>query len=280
MGGKYKLKRLKDGLDFFLDESSLLVGRSDSCDIQVMEGYPSREHARILERNGKVLVQDLHSTNGTFVNNKRIEIEAVLSLGDVVKFGDEIFSVQSQSAPEATVLMRSLGTHANASATVIEDDDEDDPDADSTSILEIYSLPAGWGDSGGFGDQVGKLDDKKRKAIDKYIEKASQSMKGQLGIFLILFSDDNPPVFKSLVVKDDKTSWSFGRSQECDIVFDNPCVSKHHANIRYAGEGWTLHDNGSTNGITVAANKQQTLQLSDDLLFEISSVEVLVRFLR
>ncbi len=279
MSGTFKLQRLKDGQDFMIDEVSLLMGRSELCDIKVTEGYPSREHARIAERGGKLKVQDLHSTNGTFVNNKQIEVEAELEIGDVLKIGEEVFTVQSQVEPEATILMRSLGSTHNVSATVIEDDDEDDPDDDATAMLEVYAMPPGWAESSEISNQVGKLDDKKRAAIDKYVEKFSAAMKGKSGIFLILFSDEDPPIFKHVVMDAGKTEWVFGRSDSCDIEFNNPCVSKEHATLKFVGgEGWYLEDNKSKNGISVDGNRQQKIKLSDNLVFEISSVDVLVRF--
>ena len=64
------------------------IGRGDECDIIVADDTSvSRNHAR-LDRDGDdwVLV-DLGSTNGTFVNGKRIS-EAKLSAGDVVEIGD------------------------------------------------------------------------------------------------------------------------------------------------------------------------------------------------
>ncbi len=280
MSSNFKLKRISDGKEYELSETSILVGRSESCDIQITEGHPSREHARVAERDGAVLVQDLHSTNGTFVNNQKIATSAVLSVGDVVKFGDESFSVQSLTEPEATVLMRSLGAKGVMNASVI-DDDEDEDDEDSTSILEVYSMPPGWDDSApGFASEVGKLDERKKNAIDRYIEKFSQSLKGKKGLFLIFFSDDNPPVFKSVIIKDDKNAWSFGRSEECDICFDNPCISKYHADISVSSSGWAIEDKDSTNGISHEGVQSKTLQLVDDMVIEISVVEVLVRFIK
>lgn len=276
MSAKFKIKRISDGEEFEIGEIALLVGRSESCDIQVKEGFPSREHARLAERDGGVLVQDLHSTNGTFVNNKQIEESVILKPGDVVKFGDETFSIQSTEAPEATVMMRSLGVGSNMSATVI-DEDEDEEDEDSTSILEVYALPQGWDDGSNFKDQVGKLDDKKRAAIDAYIARFSKSLKGKNGIFLIFFRESNPPEFKTIVVMADRKEWTFGRSKECDVSFDDPCISKHHANISRKDGQWVITDNNSKNGLTQGGKTVQSLVLKDNETFEISTVEVLMR---
>jgi len=42
-----------------------------------------------------------------------------------------------------------------------------------------------------------------------------------------------------------------GRSRDCDIVLDDANVSRHHAEIRPGGEGWTIADMGSTNGVVI-----------------------------
>ena len=42
-----------------------------------------------------------------------------------------------------------------------------------------------------------------------------------------------------------------GRSRDCDIVLGDANVSRHHAEIRPAGDGWTIADLGSTNGVLV-----------------------------
>ncbi len=280
MSSNFKLKRISDGEEFDLSETSLLVGRSDSCDIQVMEGHPSREHARVMERNGSVLVQDLHSTNGTFVNNKRIEVDAVLQLGDVVKFGDEAFSVQSLTAPEATVMMRSLGVGAGQSAMVIDDDEDDEDDEDSTSLLEMYAMPPGWDDGASFKGVIGKLDEKKKGAINRYIEKFNRELKGRVGIFLIFFSEDNLPIFKSVLVTPGKQSWTFGRSEDRDVCITDPCVSKHHADIHYKNGQWSIVDNNSKNGLVAKGMKASEIPLEDNATFEISSLEVLVSFVK
>lgn len=44
---------------------------------------------------------------------------------------------------------------------------------------------------------------------------------------------------------------TIGRSRDCDVVIDDAGVSRHHAAVRPDGEGWTIEDLGSTNGVSV-----------------------------
>jgi len=62
------------------------IGRSPDCDIFLDDVTVSRNHANLIERDGKYLVEDQGSLNGTFVNRKRID-SAVLEEGDEVQIG-------------------------------------------------------------------------------------------------------------------------------------------------------------------------------------------------
>ena len=65
-----------------------LVGRKDSSDLSLRSQMISQRHARLFERGGKLWVDDLGSTNGTFVNGKQVDGEHELREGDVIQFAD------------------------------------------------------------------------------------------------------------------------------------------------------------------------------------------------
>ena len=77
------------GAEFELDRVDVTIGRGAQSDIAV-EGdeFASARHARIEPRPDGVWVQDLGSTNGTFVNGVRIEQRRRLEPGDVVRVGE------------------------------------------------------------------------------------------------------------------------------------------------------------------------------------------------
>jgi pSer/pThr/pTyr-binding forkhead associated (FHA) protein len=70
-----------------LREGSLLVGRLPECDVMIDDGLVSRMHARISVRDNAVVVEDLHSTNGVYVNGTRITHSALLREGDRLLIG-------------------------------------------------------------------------------------------------------------------------------------------------------------------------------------------------
>lgn len=73
----------------------LTIGRSDQCQVRV-EGdtYVSSVHARIFARDSSYMVEDLGSTNGTYLNRRRITAPAELQRGDRVKVGKTVLEMR------------------------------------------------------------------------------------------------------------------------------------------------------------------------------------------
>ena len=65
---------------------STLIGRSDECEIKLVDGHPSRRHARITIDADGVQIEDLDSANGTFVNGERVQGSRRVAPGDSVRF--------------------------------------------------------------------------------------------------------------------------------------------------------------------------------------------------
>ena len=81
---------------FVLDRSLATLGRSVQCDFVVSDSTVSRKHAEINIRGCELYVTDLHSRNGTFVENQRIQTSPILH-GQVVRFGSIAFVVTRKS---------------------------------------------------------------------------------------------------------------------------------------------------------------------------------------
>ena len=76
------------------------VGRSTTADFVLDAGMVSRFHCRLTASSGQVEIEDLQSTNGTFVNDRRIR-RRVLEAGDRVRIGrvEMVFTQGAASAP-------------------------------------------------------------------------------------------------------------------------------------------------------------------------------------
>ena len=90
-------------------EGDNVVGRSPNSAIWLDAGSVSREHARIVVANGRAVVEDRRSTNGTFVNGERIAAPHPVMDGDTLTFGSEetTFREWSENAAPATEPVRS-----------------------------------------------------------------------------------------------------------------------------------------------------------------------------
>lgn len=78
------------GKEYRLGAKRVLIGRADQCDIPINDSSVSREHASIERKDGRFLLRDLRSTNGTVVNGKPIDV-AVLNHGDKIRIGRAVF---------------------------------------------------------------------------------------------------------------------------------------------------------------------------------------------
>jgi pSer/pThr/pTyr-binding forkhead associated (FHA) protein len=78
------------GVTFPLDGDQLTIGRDSSNGVAINDAEVSRKHARLLFQGGKYVIDDLGSTNGTFVNGQRLAGPVVLKSGDVVSLGEQI----------------------------------------------------------------------------------------------------------------------------------------------------------------------------------------------
>lgn len=74
-------------------DRDMLVGRHQDADVLLQAAEISRRHAALLLKDQLLWVQDLNSSNGTFINDIRIEQEKQLHDGDIVQFASFKFSV-------------------------------------------------------------------------------------------------------------------------------------------------------------------------------------------
>ncbi|MCI0360594.1 MAG: FHA domain-containing protein [Planctomycetaceae bacterium] len=71
-----------------------VIGRGDDCHLRPQSDAVSRQHAAIITTENEVIVRDMNSRNGTFVNGERVGEEAVLLSGDVLRVGPLEFELQ------------------------------------------------------------------------------------------------------------------------------------------------------------------------------------------
>jgi pSer/pThr/pTyr-binding forkhead associated (FHA) protein len=108
------------GATFSLEGDQILIGRDSTSNITINDAEVSRKHARLNFQGGKYVLEDLGSTNGTFVNGQRLVSPVVLKSGDVVSLGEQIvlmFEALSVD-PGATVMVPHKSAPSAAPSTI------------------------------------------------------------------------------------------------------------------------------------------------------------------
>ncbi len=74
-------------------ETGVTIGRGSDCDLSLQDTYLSSRHARVDNDDGDLSIEDLGSTNGTYVNQELVRGRVHLERGDVVQVGGVLFEV-------------------------------------------------------------------------------------------------------------------------------------------------------------------------------------------
>ncbi|QEG42914.1 FHA domain-containing protein [Roseimaritima ulvae] len=84
-----------DGKEIVVGQKKFLIGRSEKCQLRPKSESVSRRHCILVIRENQLLVQDLKSRNGTFVNDERLPTDRakILQHGDVLRVGKLTFNV-------------------------------------------------------------------------------------------------------------------------------------------------------------------------------------------
>lgn len=77
-------------------KQKVIIGRDSDCDIVINDPYISRKHLEISILDGTIFVEDLNSTNGTYLNDRRIHKKHKLQAGDGLAFGNTLLIVDAE----------------------------------------------------------------------------------------------------------------------------------------------------------------------------------------
>ncbi len=84
----------KEGMELELGDDQLTIGRSADSGLVIRDDYTSTHHARLMLWSDQWMIQDLDSTNGTFLNSKRVSIPTPVPLNTPVSIGTTTFELR------------------------------------------------------------------------------------------------------------------------------------------------------------------------------------------
>lgn len=203
------------GEEYPLDKLPAVIGRQPGADIMIDDKRISRQHARLTERNGQLQIEDLGSSNGTFVNGERIASPRILQDGDQIGLG-QFLRFRLHLAPVS-----------DASVTAVQPADETRiRPADHTMIAapeELAAMP---------GQPRAETDD----AAPQTMIGERPSPQPETPPMLVVTVAGSPPETYKLT----GSTIKIGRAADNDLVIDHRYISRYHAQLRWRETGYEL----------------------------------------
>ncbi len=222
---------LTDGREYVLTGASLLFGREAGCDVVVPGKDVSRRHAEIVQTPKGYLLVD-SSTNGTFVNEERVQGQRILARADMIRLGDEQFRFY------ADVGVATAGPPPSPGPV-----DSPPPAAPLPSTPRAAGAPGPVAPPAGAGDRLRHTVHGMEAAVPPG---ARPPASGPLASFLVR---SGVLTGQRLAVKTPIVN--VGRADYNDVVVPDPSVSTSHAKLQRREGVWVLVDLDSTNGTFV-----------------------------
>ncbi len=134
------LRGLSPGKTIAIAGEPVVFGRHPDCEVVLDAGAVSRQHARVFNTGGDYYVEDLHSRNRTFVNEKQIEEPTKLSENDHIRICDFVFEFHLDQ-PQAAIPLAEM--ERTQSAVVVVDDERPVGTSTVVSKLEVSTGSTG-----------------------------------------------------------------------------------------------------------------------------------------
>jgi pSer/pThr/pTyr-binding forkhead associated (FHA) protein len=232
----------------------LVAGRLEESGLVLTEGHPSRQHARFDVAGAEPRVEDLGSSNGTFVNDERISGTVTLKHGDKIRFDVEEY--EFAAVGDATVVQ-------DPQATVIRKLEPIETDIDGTGRRErpAWIDPAKQAEGGPKTEFIDAAAMKEMIAVDA---KGSSDVAEDVDVPMLLVTSGNHGGQRfNLRSASEEGEWTIGCDDDRDIVLKDQGVSGIHAKLSRDGMRWKLTDQMSANGTFVNGRRSNMSYLNN-----------------
>lgn len=239
----------------------ITVGRKEGNTIRLTERNVSRKHARILQDNGSIVVEDLNSYNGVRVNGSRIQGRVGLNVSDRIQIGDYLIELKADAAvvpvdvydeetrPVETVSPQVLATApipvsspglAVPQPAVGENDATTKMTAPATAMLKAATMSSP--DLGAPAEHAGMQQTAPAAGPPARVVLLSTNLAGQE------FELTRP----AMVI---------GRTDDNDVTVNHRSISRHHAKIVCENGRYAIVDLQSSNGVRVNGEEYSKVEL-------------------
>lgn len=271
MQAKFRLKSITSDSLYLVDKASILIGRSSQCDISIDSGMLSRHHAVVLTTvDNTILIKDLDSTNGTFLNTMRVKTSAPLSHGDVITVGDEKFVfIDAEKQNDHSTFSRDYGENSTGRF--------DDPTSNRTMVQSSPFKSLGLEDY--FKVPAEVQEENSQLFVVRALGRKPLDANRTPAVLLIKTGRKRGGLIELKLPHGGDRCWLLGRSQLCDVVLEDPTVSSEHALIRWENGYWDIQDKQSTNGVKLNGTKVTRTVFENGDVLSIGSLKLVFRVL-
>ena len=250
---KSKLKQLNDiEIEF---SQVLTIGRESSNDIMIDSSYVSAKHAKIYMEDDNVYIVDFDSTNGTYIDGKKLESNQAYKINEKQKVilgsEDAVFELERNLNKENTQLIKNKDVYTIGRKS--SNDIVINVPAVSSEHLIVKKENAEWFIYDNNSTNGTYLNSLQNKITSAKLEKNQV-------VYLGNYKIPTNKILKFLVGTEVKSSGKIqitqdilvlGRDPKSDIHISHPSVSFHHAKLKKTVSGYELEDLDSTNGTYV-----------------------------
>ena len=252
-----------------LKPDGLTIGRMKENDIVIDNLGVSRFHAKIFLENGQIILEDQESENGSYVNGIRVRRTAI-SPQDQIIIGKHQLRILEGSESAQT---NSPGVKTKEISPFTAPSQDSFSSNDPYSASSTYVVDEQTQDKilKRIAEKVKDLNEKKSEPFDSLLDKPFHIPAN----LILKFKEDIEQIMPW-----NKNSLQIGRAPECEIVLDQPQVSRKHAVLERKENAFHIQDLDSGNGTLVNGERIRKKTLNHDDVISIADYKIIFQLLQ